>query len=221
MRNYRWLLAVVLLAACSAQDAETVQDEAVAEISDTRDAASAEIKKGLDAAESNIDKARKSVEKFDEEVAAGYHEELDRIEVAHDAASAQWAKIETATDDDWQTVSEEAQKASDEVGKVAHQAVRLTSDSKDEFLDGADKAMKDVGHFFAKLEAGSDDLGDDAQGEFEEVAASLKNDYKTVEGSLSEAADATGDEWDDSRHDFNRGLHKLTGDVKKAFDDFF
>lgn len=219
MRNYRWLLAVVLLAACSTQDAETVQDEAVAEISDARDAAAAEIKKGLDAAESNIDKARKSVEEFDEEVATKYHEGLDKIEVAHDDASAQWAKIETAADDDWKAVTKEAKKASDVVGHAAHQAVRLTSDSKDEFLDGADKAMKDVGNAFKKLEAGAADLDDDARGEFDEVAASLKKDYKTVEESLGEAADAVGDDWKDARHGFNHAFHKLTGDVKKAFED--
>jgi chromosome segregation ATPase len=219
MRNYRWLLAVVLMAACSSQDAETVQDESAAEISDARDAASAEIKKRLDAAESNIDKARESVEEIDEDVAAGYHKQLDRIEVAHDDASAQWAKIETTTDDDWKAVTEEAKKASDEVGEAAHQAVRLTSDSKDEFLDGADKAMKDVEHSFTKLEAGAEDLGDDARGEFDDVAASLKKDYETVAESLDEVKDAVGDDWKDARHDFNHAFHKLTGDVEKAFDD--
>ena len=214
--------ASIGLAACGgdADDMQDAMEDAAANVAETAEAIENEV---VNASKSFMETAKKDFDIIANEIAereaamgdalAGYWDSVQaEAGELSDAIEDDWKRLESATGEEAEKIEQAIAEKEREVERVLHEAKLAAIESEQEFEDAVAKDLDAMETEFTKLEAGAEELGDDA-------LAEIKSDYDAAKSALEELGDASANEYEKDRIALSKDLAKLNSKMQQMVDD--
>ena len=218
-REFRILLvtlAVLGLPACSGDDAQDAMEDAAAEVAEAAKKVESEV---VSASKSFMETARKDFEIIANEISereatmgealAGYWSSVESEAKKIDALIEEdWKRLATATAEEAEVIERDIAEKEREVERLLYEAKLAAIESEEEFEATVARDLASMEEQFVKLEAGAQDLGEDAMKE-------IRADYEAAKRGLDALDEAAAIEYEKDRIALSRSVSKLNRQMKR------
>jgi len=220
LRTLLVALAVLGLPACSGDEAQDALEDAAAEAAEAAKKVDNEV---VAASKSFMETARKDFEIIANEISereaamgdalTGYWSSVKSEAEELDAAIEEdWKRLETATAEEARVIEREIAEKEREVERVLYEAKLAAIESEEEFEAAVTRDLASIEEQFVKLEAGAQDLGEDAMKE-------IRADYEAAKRGLEDLGEAAASEYEKDRITLSRSVSKLNHQMKRLVDE--
>lgn len=216
-------LAALALAGCTAADtadARDAVDDVVEDVSNVVDELTAEMNDALVGVDGEFSELRTEVGQFtadaSDAVKESWNETVSGLEAQRAMVEDGLARLATATGEEADAARAQLKRDMAELNRGMDRAKLLTVQESAEFKAAFSSRMDEFGNELSGFEGHLSELGEDAQAEMSEVAASIKERGQELGEMVERLADATGDEGREMRTSIADGLTELRRDFAEA-----